>query len=460
MHRSGTGLPGARLPWAARTGFCLSRNWLPTWACRRRPSTAAGGNGACGVTGSAGTCGSASGTWRNGSRPGRYDRGQDLQALRLPKTGTAARTRGWSATARPAAGPAASASSPSATTCARPRTSRSRSSTTSAPASSSTRRRGGRCSATRPGPGWTSTSARTPASPPTGRCSAPTSTPPSAASRSAPSAARTSRRSSPRCTARACPRAGSAAPTWSSARCSPRPSGTRSSPSLPAPASSCPASPPRPTSSSPPTRRSRRVAAGLPPDWAATVWLMHGCGLRIGEALAVNLRCRINRGTTLRVREQVNPAAQLRPLKFRQAGEFRDIPLPEYVSEAIDKHVAEHGTTPRRVPVPGPQVQARHPPQLPGGLPARRRQGRAAAGVHPALAAPPLRLHRPGRGHPDHRGLPLARPQEHRGHPPDLRPPRPRLLRPRPHHPRRRLPEEPPPAAPEDGTLSLNPPRK
>jgi site-specific recombinase XerC len=33
-------------------------------------------------------------------------------------------------------------------------------------------------------------------------------------------------------------------------------------------------------------------------------------------------------------------------LKFRIAGEFRDIPLPEYVSEAIDKHVAEHGTTP------------------------------------------------------------------------------------------------------------------
>jgi integrase len=88
------------------------------------------------------------------------------------------------------------------------------------------------------------------------------------------------------------------------------------------------------------------VAAGLPPDWAATVWLMHGCGLRIGEALAVSLRCRINRGETLRVKEQVNPVAQLRPLKFRREGEFRDIPLPEYVSEAIDKQVAEHGTTP------------------------------------------------------------------------------------------------------------------
>ena len=87
------------------------------------------------------------------------------------------------------------------------------------------------------------------------------------------------------------------------------------------------------------------VAAGLPLDWAATVCLMHGCGLRIGEALAVNLRCRINGGKTLRAREQVNPAAQLRPLKFRREGEFRDIPLPRYVSEAIDKHVAEHGTT-------------------------------------------------------------------------------------------------------------------
>jgi len=72
---------------------------------------------------------------------------------------------------------------------------------------------------------------------------------------------------------------------------------------------------------------------------------MYGCGLRIGEALAVRTRCRINRGTTLRVREQVNPTAQHRPLKSRAEGQFRDIPLPLYVSEAIDKHVADHGTT-------------------------------------------------------------------------------------------------------------------
>lgn len=68
------------------------------------------------------------------------------------------------------------------------------------------------------------------------------------------------------------------------------------------------------------------LAARLPADWSATVWLMHGCGLRIGEALAVRTRCRISQGTILRIREQVNPVAQLRPLKFRAEGQFRDIP--------------------------------------------------------------------------------------------------------------------------------------
>ena len=87
------------------------------------------------------------------------------------------------------------------------------------------------------------------------------------------------------------------------------------------------------------------LAAGLPADGAATVWLMYGCGLRIGEALAVKKRCRINGGTTLRVREQVNPVALEKRLKFRVEGQFRDIPLPLYVSEAIDKHIARHSTT-------------------------------------------------------------------------------------------------------------------
>lgn len=87
------------------------------------------------------------------------------------------------------------------------------------------------------------------------------------------------------------------------------------------------------------------LASGLPADWASTVWLMHGCGLRIGEALAVNVRCRIMGETTLRVWEQIDPHGHLKPLKFRKKGDYRDIPLPRYVSEFIDEHIAAHGTT-------------------------------------------------------------------------------------------------------------------
>lgn len=73
---------------------------------------------------------------------------------------------------------------------------------------------------------------------------------------------------------------------------------------------------------------------------------MHGCGLLVGEALAVSEQCIISDRTVLRVGEQVNPQGQLRPLKFRAADDYRDTPLPRYVSDVIDKHLADYGTTP------------------------------------------------------------------------------------------------------------------
>jgi integrase len=73
---------------------------------------------------------------------------------------------------------------------------------------------------------------------------------------------------------------------------------------------------------------------------------MHGCGLRIGEALAVSDLCIRAHVTILRVSEQVSPQGQLRPLKFRAAGDYRDTPLPQYVYDAIGKHLADYGTTP------------------------------------------------------------------------------------------------------------------
>ena len=373
---------------------------------------------------SPGTSGSASGTWRNGFRPGRYDHGKDLQALpSCPKaSGGPARTSGWSATAPLVAGPAAGMSSLSAPTCARPRTSRSRSSTTSAPMSLSTRRPGGCCSATRQELGWTSTSARTPASRPTGRCCA-TSTRCSAASRSGPSAARTSRRS-----IAAMHRKGLSASRIGCAHLvvsavlaeAVRDKKLAESPctgiQLPGVVTAA-------DFILPAHAQVEAVAAGLPPDWATTVWLMHGCGLRIGEALAVSLRCRISKGKTLPIREQVDPNAQLRPLKFRKAGHPAAGVRQRGGRQA--RHRAWHHA--RRVPVPGTQVQARRPPLLPGGLPALTR--RTSSAPPPRRAFPPEFIPHDlchfyastqfGRGYPDHRGVPVAWPQEHRGHPPD-----------------------------------------
>jgi hypothetical protein len=62
------------------------------------------------------------------------------------------------------------------------------------------------------------------------------------------------------------------------------------------------------------------LARGLPADWAATVWLMNGCGLRIGEALAVNARCLLPDGTTLRVWEQVDQLCPASPAENAQVG--------------------------------------------------------------------------------------------------------------------------------------------
>jgi integrase len=189
------------------------------------------------------------------------------------------------------------------------------------------------------------------------------------------------------------------------------------------------------------------LAAELPADWAATTWLMHGCGLRIGEALAVNLRCRINRGKTLRVKEQADPFARLRPLKFRPAGEFRDIPLPRYVSEAIDKHVAGHGTTPDGYLFQGRKYK----------LVVRRsyqedfQRAAAKAGLPPEFIPHSLRHLYASTALAE--GIPITEVSRWLGHKSievthqvygHLVP----SSRPRPHRPGRRLPEEPEAAAP------------
>jgi integrase len=95
-----------------------------------------------------------------------------------------------------------------------------------------------------------------------------------------------------------------------------------------------------------PTRKQLdKLAEGLDADWSLSVWPMRGCGLRIGEALAVSETS--IRGHILRATEQVYARTpKLGPLKARKPGEYRDVPLPRYVAERIEVHIAAHCTSP------------------------------------------------------------------------------------------------------------------
>ncbi|MFJ8471512.1 tyrosine-type recombinase/integrase [Kitasatospora sp. NPDC094011] len=91
-----------------------------------------------------------------------------------------------------------------------------------------------------------------------------------------------------------------------------------------------------------------RVAGAMRDDWAVSVWLMAGCGLRIGEALGVKLTDFQN--GILRLRRQVVHVKRegkwtptIGPLKQREEGEWRDVPVPPSVQAAVTRHVETHG---------------------------------------------------------------------------------------------------------------------
>jgi len=63
------------------------------------------------------------------------------------------------------------------------------------------------------------------------------------------------------------------------------------------------------------------------------IWIMRGCGLRPGEALAA--RSESFSGSRLRVDGQRLLTGAYAPLKARRPGEFRDVPVPSYVAAAI-----------------------------------------------------------------------------------------------------------------------------
>ncbi|WP_269857976.1 tyrosine-type recombinase/integrase [Streptomyces sp. RPT161] len=72
--------------------------------------------------------------------------------------------------------------------------------------------------------------------------------------------------------------------------------------------------------------------------------LMSGCGMRNGEAAAVNTN-NIVANDTYRISEQVNQTTkQYARLKHRKPGEYRDVPLPARVKETIEWYADKYGT--------------------------------------------------------------------------------------------------------------------
>jgi integrase len=86
------------------------------------------------------------------------------------------------------------------------------------------------------------------------------------------------------------------------------------------------------------------LAGKMPAHWQLAIWLMRGCGLRLGEALAVREDGFRENGTVLRITEQVRPGDTHGPLKHRRADQYRDAPVPAYVAGMVAEHLAEHGT--------------------------------------------------------------------------------------------------------------------
>lgn len=76
------------------------------------------------------------------------------------------------------------------------------------------------------------------------------------------------------------------------------------------------------------------AAEKMPEPYGLLIWLMRGCGLRIGEAMAV--RWENFKDGTLRISEQLTPQGTYGPLKHRKPGEYRDVPVPDYVMWELD----------------------------------------------------------------------------------------------------------------------------
>jgi Phage integrase, N-terminal SAM-like domain len=89
-----------------------------------------------------------------------------------------------------------------------------------------------------------------------------------------------------------------------------------------------------------PTHEQLTALAAEMGELGPAVWIMRGCGLRPSEMFAVRGKTEYPDGPgfsggKLRVTEQRLGNGTFGPLKGRKAGDFRDVPVPDYVAAAV-----------------------------------------------------------------------------------------------------------------------------
>jgi integrase len=72
------------------------------------------------------------------------------------------------------------------------------------------------------------------------------------------------------------------------------------------------------------------------------VWLMHGCGLRVGEAIGLRGSDFRDGFATVRVSRKSDKGSAA-PLKARKPGQYRDVPVPTWLAAKVRQHVSQNG---------------------------------------------------------------------------------------------------------------------
>lgn len=77
------------------------------------------------------------------------------------------------------------------------------------------------------------------------------------------------------------------------------------------------------------------MADQMPENYGDVLWLMRGCGLRVGEALGLRWDDFDLPNGTVRVQRQLLPDGSYGPLKHRREGDFREVPVPSYLWDKL-----------------------------------------------------------------------------------------------------------------------------